>query len=61
MSSQTNDFKCVTCGAVSTDVDSFAKHNLIHDSGKKQEIDQGALKPVVDASVPQVVSPTPQA
>jgi hypothetical protein len=50
MTTQTTDFKCAACGAVSTDADSFAKHNMIHDSGKKQDSGQGINHPVVDPS-----------
>jgi hypothetical protein len=50
MTTQTTEFKCATCGAVSADADSFAKHNLIHDTGRKQDIEQGINHPALDPS-----------
>jgi hypothetical protein len=61
MTTQTTDFKCAVCGAVSPDGDSFAKHNLIHDTGKKQDIEQVINHPVQDASWQSPASTIPQA
>ena len=50
MTTQTTDYKCAACGVVSTDAASFAKHNLIHDAGKKQDVNEGVNHPVLDPS-----------
>jgi hypothetical protein len=55
MTTQSTEYKCVSCGAVSGDADSFAKHNLIHDTGVKQGINH----PVLDASWQTPASTTP--
>jgi len=60
MTTQTTEYKCATCGAVSVDADSFAKHNLIHDTGKKQDIQQEINHPVQDASWQSPASTIPQ-
>jgi len=53
MTTQTTEYKCASCGAVSADADALAKHNLIHNAGKKQDIEQGTKQPVLDTSIPQ--------
>ena len=34
MTTQSTEYKCTTCGAVFVDEDTFAKHNLIHNTSK---------------------------
>lgn len=52
MTTQTTEYKCASCGAVSANADALAKHNLIHNAGKEQGIEQGT-KPVLGTSTPQ--------
>jgi len=54
---KSTEYKCAACGAVSADADSFAKHNLIHDTGAKPGINH----PVQDASWQSPAPTIPQA
>ena len=60
MTSETTEYSCTTCGAVSADADAFAKHNLIHDAGK-QDAANVVNHPIQDTSWHSPASTVPLA